>query len=131
MEYVSIGSNGFAQVGDPDYYKKVKVELSILLDLISEKFPVPDAVANLCYVGTKKFYHDFGPYSEIVIFYNDQAIETDSMTEDQELTDIFWDWCNAIERFDLETVFITNLIKAKYTASLNLEKAEHLSVVNL
>ena len=32
MDYLVLGSNGFAQVGDPDYFVKSKIEFRILLD---------------------------------------------------------------------------------------------------
>jgi hypothetical protein len=66
MNYINIGSNGFAQVGDEHYFAKNKVEMKYLLELIRDKFPIPEKLGSLCFFGVKSFPHDFGTYHEIV-----------------------------------------------------------------
>jgi hypothetical protein len=34
MDYLNVGANGFAQVGDSAYYSKNKIEMNYLLELI-------------------------------------------------------------------------------------------------
>jgi hypothetical protein len=63
--YLVVDSNGFAQVGDPDYYKKNLVEMNYLLDLINEKFPVPEQFTFTCFFAKKSFPNEFDTYNEI------------------------------------------------------------------
>ena len=42
MDYLVVGSNGFAQVGGPDYFTKAKIELQILHEFLQVNYPVPD-----------------------------------------------------------------------------------------
>lgn len=154
MDYLNVGSNGFAQVGDDLYYEKNRVEMKYLLEMIENKFPIPAELAPHCYFAVKSFPHDFGTYHEIVLHYDDVAIgdgndeEEDGFPNiDQEiinycttnnlpipqapvsLHDIFWDWFNEVESFDMETEEITEAIKAKYCRTLDTEKSEHLTVI--
>ena len=74
MDYLNVGSNGFAQLGDPDYYAKNRVEMLYLLQLIGNKFPIPEELKILCRFAVKAFPHDFGTYHEIVLHFDDDAI---------------------------------------------------------
>ena len=153
MNYLNVGSNGFAQVGDPNYYSKNRVEMIYLLQLIENKFPIPEELKMYCRFAVKAFPHDFGTYHEIVLHFDDDAIGDGYDEEDafpnisQEmiqncinnnlpipqspmtLHDIFWDWFHNIESFDMETEEITKAIKAKYFGTLDISKAEHLLIV--
>lgn len=60
MDYLVVGSNGFAQIGDPDFYKKNLVEMYYMLDLVNEKFPVPEKFSFTCFFVKKSFPHEFG-----------------------------------------------------------------------
>lgn len=60
MDYLVLGSNGFAQVGDPEYSAKNKIELRILLDFFKENYPIPEPFINMAYFSQKAFPHDFG-----------------------------------------------------------------------
>ena len=131
MDYLVLGSNGFAQVGDPDYRAKNKIELRILLDFFKENFPIPEPFINMAYYSIKAFPHDFGTYHEIVLIYDDgklsgwesSVIELESVWFDQ-----FWDWFNSAESADLESVELTDKIKAAYFKSIDLTKGEHLKL---
>ena len=76
MDYLIVGSNGFAQVGDPDYFTKTKIELMILLEFLQANYPVPDEFAPMAYYYIKAFNHDFGTYHEIVVIFDDQYLST-------------------------------------------------------
>ena len=133
MDYLNVGANGFAQVGDPDYYSKNKIEMSYLLELVKSKFPVPEELKKLdCYFTVKSFPHDFGTYHEIVFFYDEIQFDEWEYSEDESLSDLqdkFWDWFHTVEAFDLESEELTEQIKKLYLESLDKEKGEHLKVV--
>lgn len=132
MDYLVVGSNGFAQVGDPDYYKKNLVEMNYLLDLINEKFSVPEKFSFTCFFAKKSFSHEFGTYHEIVLYFDDVVLDEWKDSDDefsQDLFNVFWDWFNQVEAFDLESIEITKRIQELYLQSLNTQKAEHLNVV--
>jgi len=71
MDYLCIGSNDFAQVGEPDFHMKNKIEMAVLLEYLETNFPVPEEFSRMCYYRTKWFHHDFGSYSEIVLMYDE------------------------------------------------------------
>ncbi len=140
MDYLNVGANGFSQVGDEHYYAKSKVEMKHLLELVTDKFPIPEQLQTLCRFAVKAFPHDFGTYHEIVLHFDDEAIGDGYDEDDDEneifitqeeklfildnaipipehpkkLHDIFWDWFHQVESFDLETEEITASIKSKY-----------------
>ncbi|MBN1987443.1 MAG: hypothetical protein JW761_14120, partial [Prolixibacteraceae bacterium] len=123
---------GFAQVGDPDYYKKNLVEMNYLLDLINEKFSVPEQFTFTCFFVKKSFPHEFVTYHEIVLYFDEVVLDEWKDSDDefiQGLFDEFWDWFNHVEAFDLESEEITERIQELYCQSLNTQKAEHLNVV--
>lgn len=62
MDYLCIGSNGFAQVGKPDFFLKNKVEMSVLMDFLNSNYPIPKEFAEMCYYKVKWFQHEFGTY---------------------------------------------------------------------
>jgi hypothetical protein len=59
MDCLVVDSNGFARAGDPDYNKKSLVEMNYLLDLINEKFPVPEQFTFTCFFAKKSFQLEF------------------------------------------------------------------------
>jgi len=135
MDYLNVGSNGFAQVGDQDYFAKSKVEMKYLLELIRDKFPIPEKLGSLCFFGIKYFPHDFGTYMEIVLHYDDIEIgygdDEDDDKIDYKLYDIFWDWFNEVESFNLETDEITEVIRTRYLGTLDASKGKHLTIVQV
>jgi hypothetical protein len=132
MDYLVIGSNGFAQVGDPGYYKKNKVEMSFLLEFIKSKFPLTEEFTVNSYYSIKSFQHDFGTYHELVLWYDENILEEWQNSEDENEQDLFtrfWDWFNEIESTDLESAEISMAIQKRYHETLNTEKREHLNIV--
>lgn len=153
MDYLNIGANGFAQLGDQNYYEKNKIEMSYLIQLIQDKFPITEELSAHCRFAVKAFPHDFGTYHEIVLHFEDQVINEDYDEEDNgfpylteeelkncfennltvpqspmSLHDIFRDWFHNVETFDMESEEITEAIQAKYIATLDTSKGEHLSI---
>jgi len=134
MDYLVVGSNGFAQVGDPDYFTKAKIELRILLEFLQANYPVPDEFAPKVFYHIKAFNHDFGTYHEIVVIFDDQYLSTlkDSELEsDIELFEKFWNWFNSVESVDLESENLTEQIRQAYQKTLDTEKGDHLKVIRV
>ena len=131
MDYLVLGSNGFAQIGNSAFYEKLKVEMRVLLDYFRNNFTIPQKFKTLAYYSVKTFHHDFGDYQEIVLWYDRDYIDSleDSETEsDSEVFDLFWSWFRVIESADLESDQLTNQIKDAYFKSVDVSKGEHLSV---
>jgi hypothetical protein len=113
MDYLYIGSNGFAQVGQPDFYMKNKAEMRVLMEYLKTNYPIPEEFSDMCYYKVKWFHHDFGNYSEIVLVYNDRLVEQWEENE-QEKYDRFYNWFNEIESVDLESDTLTEEIESCY-----------------
>ena len=131
MDYLVIGSNGFAQMGDSAFNKKLKIEMRVLLDYFHSSFPIPQKFKTMAYYSAKTFHHDFGDYQEIVLWYDREYIESLEESEigsDNEVHDVFWSWFRVIESTDLESEELTDKIKEAYFKSVNVSKGEHLSV---
>ena len=132
MDYLVVGSNGFAQVSDPDYFTKAKIELRILLDFLQTNYPVPDEFASKAYYYIKAFNHDFGTYHEVVVIFDDlylSTLEDSELESDNELFDKFWDWFNLVELVDLESEELTGQIRLAHQKILDIEKGDHLKVI--
>lgn len=131
MDYLVLGSNGFAQIGDSSFYKKLKIEMRVLLDYFHSSFPIPQKFKTIAYYSVKTFQHDFGDYQEIVLWYDRSyfdSLEDSEIESDIEIFDLFWTWFRVIESVDLESDQITNQIKEAYFKSVDTSKGEHLSV---
>ena len=113
MDYLVIGSNGFAQVGYPEFYTKNRIEMRVLMEYIGNNFPIPDIFSYMCDYRVKWFTHDFGRYSEIVLIYDDCILnQWDEYNPDK--FNMFWDWFNDIEAIDLESNYLNKAIEANY-----------------
>jgi len=131
MDYLVLGSNGFAQVGDPDYFAKNKIELRILLNFFKQNYPIPEPFINMAYYSIKAFPHDFGTYHEIVLIYDDCLLsgwEASELELESELFDQFWEWFNSAEAADLESDELTDKIKEAYFKTIDFTKGEHLKL---
>ena len=134
MDYLVVGSNGFAQVGDPYYFLKAKIELRILLEFLQANYPVPDEFAPKAYFQIKAFNHDFGTYHEIVVIFDDQYLSTlkeSELVSDNELFNKFWEWFNSVESVDLESEELTGQIQLAYQKTWDIEKGDHLKVIRV
>ena len=113
--YLIIGSNGFAQVGDPAYHEKWKVERAVLQPLMPE---VPDEFKGMAQIGVKTFPHDVHRYHEFVVTYSERVLyawEDKCEDEYDEKVNRFWEWANKCEALNLETEEITDQIIRKWT----------------
>ena len=117
MDYLCIGSNGFAQVGRPDFYEKNKIEMRVLLEFLQNNYPIPEEFRHMCEYRVKWFPHDFGRYSEIVLIYDDYILNQWD-ENDPDKFNRFWNWFNMIEGVDLETEAITSAIKTSYVDTI-------------
>jgi hypothetical protein len=115
FDWIYIGSNGFAQLGDPLYSDKNLAEKAIIFQLLEEKeeLHIPEEFKGIARYSWKAQQHDFGIYHDLTIKYDDMYI---SLLEDsdEEKHDRFWNWVNTVESFDFETQEITNRIEKKY-----------------
>ena len=134
MDYLVVGSNGFAQVGNPDYFTKAKIELRILLEFLQVNYPIPDEFASKAYYTSKAFNHDFGTYHEVVVIFDDHylsILEESELESDNELFEKFWNWFNSVESAHLESEELTSLIRLAYQRILNIEEVDHLKVIRV
>jgi len=125
---------GFAQVGDPDYFTKAKIELRILLEFLQANYPIPHEFTSNTYYYIKAFNHDFGTYHEVVVIFDDQylsALEVSELEPDNELFKQFWNWFNSVESVDLESEELTGQIRLAYQKILDVEKGDHLKVTRV
>lgn len=113
MDYLVIGSKGFAQVGRPDFYEKNKVEMKVLMEYLENNYPIPEEFYHMCEYGVKWFTHDFGRYSEIVLVYNDYILNQWNDNAPEKFNR-FWNWFNEIEGVDLESETLNQAISKTY-----------------
>jgi hypothetical protein len=120
MDYLVIGSNGFAKAGDPDVDKKEQIELKFLFYYFNAFLPVPEEFKDICRYEIKWFRGcRSDKYSELVLVYNDMLVEDwacDSNYHEQ--FDRFWAWCNKIESINLQSDEITKGIEKVYLESV-------------
>lgn len=125
MDYLVIGSNGFAQVGSPDFFEKNKVEMRVLLEYLKKNCPIPEDFWHMCEYRIKWFTHDFGRYSEIVLVYDDYILNQWDENEPEKFNR-FWNWFNMVEGIDLESESLTSAVNASYTNSFKTKNEEYL-----
>ena len=113
MDYLNIGSNGFAQVGSQDFFQKNRGEMKVLIEYLNTSHPIPDEFAHMCFYRTKWFSHDFGNYSEIVLMYDDTILNQWDENEPEKF-ERFWEWFDGVECVDMETEGITSAILHEY-----------------
>ena len=131
MDYLVLGSNGFAQMGDSAFYKKLKIEMRVLLDYFHSSFPIPQKFKTFAYYSIKTFHHDFGDYQEILLWYDREyldSLEESEIESETQVFEVFWSWFRVIESADLESEELTDQIKSAYFKSVDVSKGEHLSV---
>ena len=126
MDYLVIGSNGFVQVGYPDFHEKNRIEMKVLLEYLQNNYSIPEEFWHMCYYKVKWFNHDFGMYSEIVLIYDDNILNQWD-ENDPDKFNRFWDWFNDIEAIDMESDYLTGAIKARYQ---NVKKLQSLKISN-
>jgi hypothetical protein len=57
--------------------------MSYLVNLINEKFQVPEQFTFTCFFDKKSFLHEFGTYHEIVLYFNDDLLDEWKDSDDE------------------------------------------------
>ena len=115
MDYINIGSPGYAQVGQSDYNEKLNIEKVVVNLHVEKNYPIPLKLQDICYFKWKAFQHDFGTYHELCLVYDDKYLNT--LEDDNEIIDIFWEFANKCECMDFELleeecIFLVNSNKS-------------------
>lgn len=116
-DYIVIGSNGFAQLGQPDYVTKQKAEKEVLLPFAIEKLPIPEEFQGVCHFAWKRFPYEYDSYHELVLNFNTKVLDTWEDQEEEKF-DRFWDFANEAEVLCLDSEELTEQIQAKYNEIL-------------
>jgi hypothetical protein len=103
MDFICLGSNGFAQLGQDDYEEKARLELNALINYMYTVHPVPEGFRSIAIYKIKRFPHDFGSYMELVIVYDDEVLESIRWKDLKEFQR-FWAWASEAEDWDLESL---------------------------
>ena len=115
MDYIVIGSIGFAQVGQEHYGKKREIEKQVINELVKIEniFQITSEFKDLCYKEYKTFQHDFGSYDELCLVYDNAEID-DWIDNDIEKNQRFWNWVNEMESYDFEQQILIDLCESKF-----------------
>lgn len=118
MDYLVIGSIGFAQLGQEDYETKAYVEDTVIRELINidPNFNIPKEFEFISMLRLKKFTHDFGIYSELVLNYNDVYVsnfEKSLIESEYKKFEDFWAFANNLESYDFEQEILMEYCKRK------------------
>ena len=121
LDYVTIGSIGFAQLGELHYFEKRKIEKEIIREVIAENelFKIPEEFRLICIFFIKCFPYEYDSYDELVIVYDRNVIdewEDEDVSETYDNDDPnfinekepnkfnkFWEFVNKCEEFDWES----------------------------
>lgn len=119
IDWIYIGSNGFAQIGDDLYPDKNRAEKAIIFKILEEnpQLQVPKEFEGIAGYHWKAQSHDFGTYHDLAIRFNDgyiSSLEDSESEEDNQKFDRFYEWVNNVESFDFETPEITERCENKY-----------------
>ena len=127
MDFINIGSIGFAQVGSEDYYTTRRIERDVIYEFIQndKRFKIPEQFSGMCHLAIKSFDHDFGSYDELVLKYNENILEQWAYDEDENDEEgqnvAFWAFVNSLESIDFETEELMNECKKRYDAATKSE----------
>ena len=121
-DYIHIGCSGFAQVGDPDYYKKWRIEREILRREVYDKMIVPDPLKGHVQVITIKCPHELGAYHEFIAAFNEERFDAWESSEDPEEVELFnlgWNYLNALECVDMETEELLDMMQDRLVSIMS------------
>jgi len=114
-------------VEEPDFHRKNKAEMAVLLEYLETQHPIPDEFSDMCQFKVKWFRHDFGNYPEIVLLFNDQLLDRWQNTENEKY-DRFWVWFRSVESANLESDALCKEIECRY-ALMNDNSLKILDVI--
>jgi len=60
MDYLCIGSNGFAQVGSPEFCQKNEIEMKYLREYLLTNHPIPEEFKTICWYKENGFIMTLG-----------------------------------------------------------------------
>lgn len=98
-DYISLDTIGFAQLGNSDYYEKIKVEKKIIENFFKDnpKLAVPLNYTSYAFFNWNSCSHDLGTYYDFVIIYDlDYLDELENENQNALITE-FWDWVERCE----------------------------------
>lgn len=74
MDFITLGpvpyNEDCAQVGDPGYGERVRVECSAYVEQLERTFPIPANLVGKVFFKRASYGHDFGTYFEVVVQYD-------------------------------------------------------------
>ncbi len=123
FDNIHIGSSGFAQVGEFDYYIKQQIEAGVLLEHIRKTYPMPKEIEHVAILKWGSNSHDFGIYHELEVKYIQRTVEDWEVEEDPRF-DIFWDWINTLECIDFEAPELIEKMENLYQTQLEIDKKD-------
>ena len=85
MDEFSIGSSGFAQVGQPYYNEKQRIEKKVLFEYVLKKTVFPTEFLNLAFFKWKANSHDFGTYHDLVIMAHSSIRDMEDSEDPEEV----------------------------------------------
>ena len=117
MDYLVLGNNGFAKIGNKDYFQKKEIEIDVLLEFLMNNFPISQELSNICYYKIKQFEFEESIYCEIIFVYDDRILDEWNDSKPDKF-DRFWDFYVTVESIDLKTEELTLRIKNRYLESI-------------
>jgi hypothetical protein len=122
-DYISIGTVGFAQVGNPEYHRYNEIEKQVIGTYYraNTELNVPDEFSLIARFKWQICPHDIHDYSDFVIYYNRTLL--DELEEDDYSKWLrFYDWVNLCESAiaDNDEV-IMDLCKKVYRENIPME----------
>jgi len=99
LDFISLDTLGFAQVGNVNYYEKFKIEKKVIEEHFKDNpnYAVPLPFISIAYFGWKSNNHDFGIYYDFCIFYDLSYLTELENNGQDELITLFWEWVNNCE----------------------------------
>ena len=120
MDYLVLGNNGFAKIGNKDYFQKKEIEMDVLLEFLMNNFPIPEEFSDTSNYKIKQFEFEGSIYCEIIFAYDDRIIEKWNDNKPDKFDRFWWDFYVIVESIDLKTEELTERIKNRYLESINV-----------
>lgn len=117
MEKLSLGSTGFAQVGDPEYHIKQQVECAVLTEALEKKFKwrITACRGRLVW---QSHQHDFGEYHDMELHVPEDKVNW-NLVNDLEA----FDWDNEILIAKMQEIF--NKINPAKATMTEIQRLAH------
>ena len=98
-DYISLDTIGFAQLGNADYYEKIKVEKKIIENFFKDnaQLAVPLNFTSYAFFNWNSCQHDLGTYYDFVIIFDLDYLDQLENQNQNGLIAEFWDWIERCE----------------------------------